>query len=86
MVAYIVGKPGFRHEDIAAHCRTQIPADRRPKMIYYLEQIPRTGNDKIDRPALKAAAAREAQTEAAAMPSPVHMQNKPVIFDPARKR
>jgi acyl-CoA synthetase (AMP-forming)/AMP-acid ligase II len=65
LVAFIVGRPGYRHEDIAAFCRTQLPPSQRPQLIYYLKQIPRTGADKIDRPALKAQALREAKNEAA---------------------
>jgi acyl-CoA synthetase (AMP-forming)/AMP-acid ligase II len=54
MVAFVVGKSGFRHQDIDAYCRGKLPVNKRPKYLYYLDQLPRTANGKIDRPALRA--------------------------------
>jgi long-chain acyl-CoA synthetase len=53
IVAFVVGKPGFKKEDIEAHCRRKITAHKRPRYVYFLPQIPRTANGKFDRPALK---------------------------------
>lgn len=53
MVAFVVGKPGFRHLDIDAYCRSKLPANKRPKYLYYLDAMPRTANGKLDRPMLK---------------------------------
>ncbi len=58
LVGFIVGRPGLRHEDVEAHCVANLPAVKRPKSVYYLDAIPRTGNGKIDRPAIKEAAIR----------------------------
>ncbi len=58
IVAFIVGRPGYQHLDIVAHCRKVLSSSMRPKYIYYLENMPRTGNGKIDRAALKAAPLR----------------------------
>jgi acyl-CoA synthetase (AMP-forming)/AMP-acid ligase II len=58
LVGFIVGRPGLRHEDVEAHCIAHLPAAKRPKSVYYLDAIPRTGNGKIDRPAVKNAAIR----------------------------
>ncbi len=58
LVGFIVARPGLRHEDIEAHCIAHLPAVKRPKSVYYLDAIPRTGNGKIDRPAIKEAAIR----------------------------
>jgi acyl-coenzyme A synthetase/AMP-(fatty) acid ligase len=58
LVGFIVGRPGLRHEDVEAHCIANLPAVKRPKSVYYLDAIPRTGNGKIDRPAIKEAAIR----------------------------
>jgi len=58
LIGFIVGRPGLRHEEIEAHCIANLPAVKRPKSVYYLDAIPRTGNGKIDRPAIKEAAIR----------------------------
>lgn len=58
MVAFVVGRPGYQHQSIATHCRKQLPPEKRPKYIYYLDKLPHTANGKIDRPALKAAPVR----------------------------
>lgn len=55
MVAFVVGAPGFKHQDVAEHVRRRLPEPKRPKYIFYLDALPRTGNGKIDRSALKAA-------------------------------
>jgi acyl-coenzyme A synthetase/AMP-(fatty) acid ligase len=57
--AFVVGKPGYRQEEINSHCRRKFTGLKKPKYVYYFERIPRTANGKIDRPALKAAALRK---------------------------
>ena len=58
LIGFIVARPGLSHEDVTAHCITNLPPVKRPKAVYYLDAIPRTGNGKIDRPAVKDAALR----------------------------
>jgi acyl-CoA synthetase (AMP-forming)/AMP-acid ligase II len=58
LVGFIVGRPGLRHQDVEDYCIANLPAVKRPKSVYYLDAIPRTGNGKIDRPAIKEAAIR----------------------------
>ena len=55
IVAFVVGRSGFQHQAIVEHCHKKLPATKRPKYIYYLGNMPRTGNGKIDRMALKTA-------------------------------
>jgi long-chain acyl-CoA synthetase len=59
-VAFLVTRPGFSHADLAAHCLSVLAPDCRPKRLYYLDALPRTGNGKLDRPALQAEAVRQA--------------------------
>ncbi len=56
LIGFIVARPGLLHEDVTAHCNSHLPPVKRPKTLYYLDAIPRTGNGKIDRPAVKQAA------------------------------
>ncbi|MDR3522453.1 MAG: class I adenylate-forming enzyme family protein [Acidocella sp.] len=58
LVGFFVVRNGLDHEAVVAHCRTNLPPAKCPKMVFYLDAIPRTGNGKIDRPALKRAAMR----------------------------
>ncbi len=58
LIGFIVGLPGLSHDELVAHCKAHLPAVKRPKSVYYLESLPRTGNGKIDRPAIKDAAMR----------------------------
>jgi acyl-CoA synthetase (AMP-forming)/AMP-acid ligase II len=58
MVAFVVGRPGYRHREIMAHCHRSLPPNKRPKFIFYLDAIPKTRNGKINRPALRAAKMR----------------------------
>lgn len=61
IVAYVVKEPALAHEELAAHCAQNLPQGRRPDVIYYTDRLPRTGNGKVDRPALRAIAARQRQ-------------------------
>jgi acyl-CoA synthetase (AMP-forming)/AMP-acid ligase II len=59
----------LRHQDLTEHCRRLIPPERFPDQFLLLEQLPKTGNGKIDRPRLVAAAEqalRDADITAAA--------------------
>jgi long-chain acyl-CoA synthetase len=55
IVAFVVGRGGFNHQSILAHCQQNLPASKRPKYIFYLDAMPRTGNGKINKVALKTA-------------------------------
>ncbi len=58
LAGFIVGQNGLQHEAVVAHCMANLPPAKRPRMIFYLDALPRTGNGKLDRPALKEAAIR----------------------------
>lgn len=53
IAAFIVPRPGFRQEDFWAHCNLALAPGSRPKTLFQLPSLPRTGNGKLDRPALK---------------------------------
>ncbi|MDR3522452.1 MAG: class I adenylate-forming enzyme family protein [Acidocella sp.] len=54
--AFLVVRNSLAHEAVVAHCTAHLPEMKRPRFVLYVEQLPRTGNGKIDRPALKQAA------------------------------
>lgn len=56
LVGFLVVRNGLGHEAVVAHCMENLPPMKRPVAIRYMEALPRTGNGKIDRPALKQAA------------------------------
>ncbi|MDE8350007.1 MAG: class I adenylate-forming enzyme family protein [Acidocella sp.] len=58
LVGFLVVRHGLDHEAVVAYCMANLPPAKCPKMVFYLDAIPRTGNGKIDRPALKQAAMR----------------------------
>ncbi|HQT39081.1 MAG TPA: class I adenylate-forming enzyme family protein [Acidocella sp.] len=58
LVGFLVVRNGLNHEAVVAHCMASLPPLKRPQMVFYLDTIPRTGNGKIDRPALKQTAMR----------------------------
>jgi acyl-coenzyme A synthetase/AMP-(fatty) acid ligase len=60
IAAFIVPRPGFRQEVFWAHCAATLAPESRPKTIFQLPALPRTGNGKLDRPALKQQAAQMA--------------------------
>ena len=60
IAAFIVPRPGFRQEAFWAHCAATLAPESRPKTIVQLTALPRTGNGKLDRPALKQQAAQTA--------------------------
>ncbi|HQT63087.1 MAG: hypothetical protein B7Z75_13595 [Acidocella sp. 20-57-95] len=55
IVAFVVGKPGFKHKDIDTYCKGALAFAKRPKYIFYLDQMPKTPNGKVDKQALRAA-------------------------------
>jgi long-chain acyl-CoA synthetase len=56
LVGFLVVRNGLGHEAVVAHCMENLPPMKRPVESRYMEALPRTGNGKIDRPALKQAA------------------------------
>ncbi len=56
LVGFLVVRDGLDHEAVVAHCMENLPPMKRPVAVRYMEALPRTGNGKIDRPALKQAA------------------------------
>ena len=58
IAAFIVPRPGFRQEMFWAHCAATLAPESRPKTLFQLAALPRTGNGKLDRPALKQQAAQ----------------------------
>jgi acyl-CoA synthetase (AMP-forming)/AMP-acid ligase II len=55
IVAFVVGRNGFNHQNIIAYCQANLPVAKRPRYIFYINEMPRTGNGKINRMALKTA-------------------------------
>ena len=58
IAAFIVPRSGFRQEVFWAHCAATLAPESRPKAVFQLTALPRTGNGKLDRPALKQQAAQ----------------------------
>ncbi|OYV38636.1 MAG: hypothetical protein B7Z80_09500 [Rhodospirillales bacterium 20-64-7] len=58
LVGFLVVRNGLNHEAVVTHCMANLPPLKRLHMVFYLDAIPRTGNGKIDRPALKQSATR----------------------------
>ncbi|WP_374445141.1 class I adenylate-forming enzyme family protein [Stella sp.] len=72
--AAVVGMPSPRYQEVPvaavesagpvdypalfAHCRARLAADRMPRTVLRIEALPRTGNGKVDRPALRRLLAR----------------------------
>jgi long-chain acyl-CoA synthetase len=59
VVAYVVRRPGaaVTAEDILEHCRTQIASYKKPKHIFFVDQLPRNAHGKILKTALRQHAA-----------------------------
>jgi acyl-CoA synthetase (AMP-forming)/AMP-acid ligase II len=53
IVAFVVGRPGYKHAEIVEHCKKKLSVSKRPRFIYYLDALPKTGNGKVDRAVLK---------------------------------
>jgi acyl-coenzyme A synthetase/AMP-(fatty) acid ligase len=60
IVAYVVLSGPLPHHELASHCVTWLPAEKRPAEIFYAAALPRTANGKLNRPAIRALAARPA--------------------------
>jgi acyl-coenzyme A synthetase/AMP-(fatty) acid ligase len=61
IIAFIVPGPGFTQAAFASHCQAALPPARQPARIILRNALPRTGNGKLDRPALKALAEKPAE-------------------------
>jgi acyl-CoA synthetase (AMP-forming)/AMP-acid ligase II len=53
LCAFIVARPGANRHAIATHCRRQLPPEKQPKYLLYLDRMPATPGNKLDRPALR---------------------------------
>jgi acyl-CoA synthetase (AMP-forming)/AMP-acid ligase II len=60
IVAYVVLSGALPQQDFAHYCIARLPASMRPAEIFYAAALPRTPNGKLDRPAIRALAARPA--------------------------
>lgn len=56
LVAFVVPGAEPRHEELARHCRMNLPADRWPDHVFYIDVLPRNAAGKIERPRLRALA------------------------------
>ena len=54
LCGFIVARPGANRHAIATHCRKQLPAEKQPKYLIYLDRMPVSPGGKLDRPALRA--------------------------------
>jgi long-chain acyl-CoA synthetase len=53
--AFIVKKdPNLSHEDVIAHCKTQLTGYKRPKLVEFRDELPKTNVGKILRRELRA--------------------------------
>ena len=53
LCAFIVTRPGANRHAIATHCRKQLPPEKQPKFLLYLDRMPGTPGGKLDRPTLR---------------------------------
>ena len=53
LCAFILTQPGANKHAIATYCRKQLPPEKRPKYLVYLDQMPSTPGNKLDRPTLR---------------------------------
>jgi acyl-coenzyme A synthetase/AMP-(fatty) acid ligase len=56
LVAFVVSGAEPRHEELARHCRMNLPSDRWPDHVFYIDALPRNAAGKIERPRLRALA------------------------------
>jgi acyl-coenzyme A synthetase/AMP-(fatty) acid ligase len=54
MVALVVPRGQAQHDALAEHCRSRLPAERRPDKVYYAHALPKTAAGKLDRARVKA--------------------------------
>jgi acyl-CoA synthetase (AMP-forming)/AMP-acid ligase II len=57
-VACVVRAGELRHEDLVAQCRSRLTSDKQPRLIFYVASLPKTTAGKVDRPKVRAMAAR----------------------------
>jgi len=53
LCAFILPAPTANRHAIATHCRKQLPAGKQPRYLIYLDRLPVTPGNKLDRPALR---------------------------------
>jgi acyl-coenzyme A synthetase/AMP-(fatty) acid ligase len=56
LVAFVVSGAEPRHEELARHCRMNLPSNRWPDHVFYIDALPRNAAGKIERPRLRALA------------------------------
>lgn len=54
IAAFVVVKPGLGEAELMAHCRTQLPPDKRPRRFVLLDALPRNPNGKVLKRELRA--------------------------------
>jgi acetyl-CoA synthetase len=64
VVAYVIPRAGsdLRADDVVAYARQHLAAYKVPKIVYFVDDLPRTRNDKLERRALTPASARARST------------------------
>jgi acyl-CoA synthetase (AMP-forming)/AMP-acid ligase II len=66
VVAFVVSKGDLPHSELAQHCTSRLPPEKRPSRVYYLAHMPLTGSGKVDLAKLKALARSRAGGPASA--------------------
>lgn len=54
MVALVVPRGPVQHDALAQHCKSRLPAERWPDLIFYAQELPKTPGGKLDRARVKA--------------------------------
>jgi acyl-CoA synthetase (AMP-forming)/AMP-acid ligase II len=65
VVVFVVGRGELQQRELSEltrHCRRFIPPERFPDQLFCLNQLPKTGNGKVDRPRLTAMAEQALRT------------------------
>jgi fatty-acyl-CoA synthase len=57
IVAFIVKRGEFGHDDLVQHCRDRLPPAQRPDRVYYADMLPRIAGGKLNRIRLEELAA-----------------------------
>jgi acyl-coenzyme A synthetase/AMP-(fatty) acid ligase len=66
--AFIVSRPGAAIDEdaVKAHALANAPAYAHPRRVFFVDELPLSGTNKIDRKSLRDRAAREAEAAGAA--------------------
>jgi long-chain acyl-CoA synthetase len=64
VVAYVVPRGAAQHAELATHCRSALPPEKQPNVIYYAESLPQAGGGKPDRFKIRQLAIQAAQPTA----------------------